>query len=64
MNTTAQKRYTITQAAKQSGMSQSWWRTQIKKGTIRYILIGKKHFIPESTLNDIVKVVQPETQTN
>ncbi len=64
METARQRRHTISQAAKLSGMSQSWWRTQIKKGTIRYILIGKKHFIPETTLKDIVKVVQPETQLN
>ncbi len=58
-----QRRFSVAQAAKKTGMSAAWWRSQIAKGTVCYIQIGKRQFLPEETLRNIVKVIEP-TETD
>ena len=64
MDISQQRRFSIAEAAKQTGMSQGWWRDQISDGKICYIQIGKRKFIPEETIKNVVKVVGPIETNN
>lgn len=57
-----EKKFTIKEAAEKSGMSQSWWRLRILNKKIRYIKVGGRIFIPESTLDGIYTVVEPREE--
>jgi len=54
--------YTIKEAAEQSKMSVSWWRMKVHKKEVRYVKIGKRVFIPKSTIDKLFVdgVVEPE----
>jgi excisionase family DNA binding protein len=45
-----EKHYTIKEVAEQSRLSVSWWRQRISKKEMRYLKIGRRVFVPESTL--------------
>jgi len=50
METMTEKHYTIKEAVEQSRLSVSWWQQKISKKEIRYLKIGRRVFVPESTL--------------
>ena len=56
-----EKKLTLKEAAKESRMSESWWRQKIFRKEVRYLKIGRRIFIPESTINELVanSVVEP-----
>ena len=60
MNIVNEPRYSITDAARISGMSKSWWQMKINNKEIRYLKVGNKNFIPESTINGVVRVIEPK----
>jgi excisionase family DNA binding protein len=45
-----EKHYTIKEVAEQSRLSVSRWRQRISKKEMRYLKIGRRVFVPESTL--------------
>jgi excisionase family DNA binding protein len=45
-----EKNYTIKEVAEQSRLSVSRWRQRISKKEMRYLKIGRRVFVPESTL--------------
>ena len=45
-----EKHYTIKEVAEQSRLSVSWWRQRISKKEMWYLKIGRRVFVPESTL--------------
>ena len=45
-----EKHYTIKEAAEQSRLSVSWWRRRIADQEVRHLKIGRRIFVPESTL--------------
>ena len=55
------KIYTIPEAATATRMSTAWYRKKIFQREIRYLKIGRRVFIPESTIEKILKesVVEP-----
>ena len=53
--------YSVREAAEKLKMSVPWMRQKIFKKEIRYLKIGRRVFIPETTIADILKrsVVEP-----
>ena len=49
-NIMAETHYTIKEAAEYSRLSISWWRQKISKKEVRHLKIGRRVFVPESTL--------------
>lgn len=56
-----EKQYTIKEAAKETRMSVSWWRQKISNKEIRHLKIGRRVFIPESSLEELFAkaIVEP-----
>lgn len=56
-----EKHYTIKEAAMQSRLSVSWWRQKIASKEVRYLKIGRRVFVPESTLQKMFSeaVIEP-----
>jgi len=48
-----EKIYTIKEASGLSKMSVAWWRRKILLKEIRYLKIGRRVLIPESTINNL-----------
>jgi len=53
--------FTVAEAAKQLRMSTAWVRQKIFKKEIRYLKIGRRVFIPRTTVEDIIggAIVEP-----
>lgn len=60
------KLYTIAEAAEETRMSQAWWRKKIFQKDIRYLRIGRRVFIPQSTIEEILNkaIVEPRSEPN
>jgi len=60
------ERYTVKEAAAELRMSQAWIRQQIFSKKILYLKIGRKVFIPQSTIREILQraIVEPKVQGN
>jgi excisionase family DNA binding protein len=58
--------FTIKEAAEQLRMSTPWIRQKIHRGEIKYLRIGRRVFIPDSTIEEILKkaVVEPRIRGN
>jgi excisionase family DNA binding protein len=54
-----EKLLTVCEAAAQTTMSESWWRQRIHRKEIRYFKIGNRVLIPESTIEDVITVIEP-----
>jgi excisionase family DNA binding protein len=54
-----EKIFTVCEAASQTSMSESWWRQRIHRKEIRYCKIGNRVLIPESTIEDVITVIEP-----
>lgn len=56
-----EKIFTIKEASGLSKMSVAWWRRKIFRKEVRYLKMGRRVLIPESTLNDLFKnaIVEP-----
>jgi excisionase family DNA binding protein len=54
--------YNIPEASEKLKMSEAWIRQKIFQRKIRYLKIGRRVFIPESTINEILKksIVEPQ----
>ncbi len=50
-----EKIFSIDEASDLSKMSVAWWRRKILLKEIRYLKIGRRVLIPESTINDLFK---------
>lgn len=48
-------KYTIKQASKKSGMSESWWRQQCYQKNILYLKVGRKVIIPGITMREVMR---------
>jgi len=59
MDIREEKRFSVAEASRLSGMSLSWWRHKISKKEVVYLKVGGRTMIPESALVNIVKVVEP-----
>jgi excisionase family DNA binding protein len=59
------KLYTIPEASTKTRMSNAWIRKKIYQREIRYLKIGRRVFIPESTIDKILKesVVEPRNNS-
>ena len=57
--------YTIPEAAKKLRMSTAWMRQKIFRKEIKHLKIGRRVFIPESTVKEILEqsVVEPQAKT-
>lgn len=57
----SEKHFTIEEAAKLSRMSVSWWRQKVSGREVRYLKIGRRVFVPESTLHKMFSdaVIEP-----
>lgn len=57
-----QKLYNIPEAADRSRLSQSWWRKRIFQKEVRFIKVGRRVLIPESTINELIEkgAVEPK----
>jgi len=53
--------YTISEASQKVRMSPAWWRQKIFRKEIKYLKIGRRVFIPKSTIEEILErsVVDP-----
>ena len=47
--------FTIKEAAEKSRMSPAWWRMMIFKSKLRYLKVGRRVLIPESTLRNLLE---------
>ena len=56
-----EKLYTVNEASEISRMSVAWWRMAIFQKKVRYVKIGSRVLIPETTLKDLINtsVVEP-----
>jgi len=56
--------YSIVEASKRLKMSEAWIRQKIFKKEIRYLKIGRRVFIPESTIQEILSksVIEPQKE--
>ena len=54
--------YTKKEAAKKSRMSEAWWSKMIFERKVRYLKIGRRVFIPESTITELFEngIVEPK----
>jgi excisionase family DNA binding protein len=57
-----EKYYTIKESAEKSRLSVSWWRQKISNKEVRYLKIGRRVFVPESTLEKMFSdaVIEPK----
>lgn len=62
MDIRAERRFSVNEAARLSGMSAAWWKNKIFKREVRFLKVGGRNFIPESTLKEVVHVVEPMVQ--
>ena len=46
---------TIAEASKMSRMSQAWWRQRIFKGEVEHVKLGRRVFIKESYLKNMIE---------
>ncbi|GEM_PF-835401 len=46
--------YTIPEAAKKTRMSQAWWRMKVYQKKLRFLRIGRRVLIPESTITSLL----------
>ena len=55
---------TITEAAKLTRLSTAWWRTRIFRKEVRFLKVGRRVFIPRSTIDDLLNksIVEPKHQ--
>ena len=55
---------TITEAAKLTRLSTAWWRTRIFRKEVRFLKVGRRVFIPQSTIDDLLNqsVVEPKSR--
>jgi len=49
-----EKHYTVDEAATISRMSISWWRQRLFHKDIKHLKIGRRVFIPESVITDLL----------
>lgn len=56
MDVINEKKFTVPEAATITKMSQSWWRRAIFEKRISVVRVGRKIFIPQSTINSIYSV--------
>ncbi|MGO9019533.1 MAG: helix-turn-helix domain-containing protein [Syntrophobacteraceae bacterium] len=56
--------FSIKEAAEKSKLSVAWWRMQVYRKKIKYLKIGRRVLIPESTLRDLIEAstVNPRQQ--
>ena len=61
-----EKIFSIDEASDLSRMSVAWWRTKILRKEIRYLKIGRRVLIPESTINGLFErsIVESITDQN
>ncbi len=54
----------VEQAARRTGMSASWVRQRIFRREIRFLKIGSRVLIPESTIEELIQssIVEPRNQ--
>ena len=54
--------HNIKRAAAIINVSEGWWRERVFKKKIRFVRIGRRILIPDSTISDLIKkgVVEPE----
>lgn len=52
----------IKEAARRTGMSQAWWRQRVFQRDLKYLKIGKRVLIPESTIEEVLEraIVEPK----
>lgn len=52
---------TVKEAAEQTRMSTSWWRQRVFRKDIRFFKIGRRVFVPQSTVDEIFQrsLVEP-----
>lgn len=57
--------HSIKESAVISRMSTSWWRQKVFRKEVRYVRIGRRIWIPQSTIEDLVKkgLVEPENKS-
>lgn len=58
---TEERLNTIVEAVEKTRMSSSWWRQQIYQKKIRYLKIGRRVFIPDSTIEELIRrsIIEP-----
>jgi len=56
--------HSIPDARKRVPMSMAWWRQKVFRKEIKYLKIGGRVFIPESTIVELLKkaVVEPHAE--
>jgi hypothetical protein len=47
--------FTIPETAGKTRMSQAWWRGKVFRQEIKFVKIGRRVFIPKSTIDDLFK---------
>jgi excisionase family DNA binding protein len=54
--------YTIAESAEQTRMSVAWWRQMVFQRRIRFLKVGRRVLIPESTIRGLLSksVVEPK----
>ena len=60
-----EKIYTVPEAAKISRMSIPWWRQKVLQKKVRFLKVGSRVLIPESTIDEIFNrsAVEPRDST-
>ncbi len=49
------KLFSITEAARITGVSVAWWRQRIFQKEIRFVKMGRRVLIKESTIKDLIE---------
>ncbi|EKD36577.1 MAG: hypothetical protein ACD_75C01456G0003 [uncultured bacterium] len=55
-----EKKFTVQEAAVLTKMSESWWRRAIFEKRVRVVKIGRKVFLPLSTIESIYSVEEAQ----